>query len=99
MAIAMHPALAARIDGPAELTLDEWSNTLVASVMRILWDDPASWSDAAMSDRAARARALRKPAAIDLTQPEREPTRATVPPPVPESFGPRSVRHVSERVA
>lgn len=98
MAIAMHPALAARIDGPAELSLDEWSATLVASVMRILWDDPASWSDAAMNDRAARARALRKPA-IDLTEAEREPTRATVPPPVPESFGPRSVHHVSERVA
>lgn len=102
LAVSLHPALATRIDGPAGEPLDVWSNTLVTSVMRILWEDPSAWSDEGMSDRAARARALRAQRTptpepyIDLVA-EPATTRRLGPPPVPEMTGPRP--RVADRVA
>ena len=102
VAVSLHPALATRIGGPAGEPLDAWSNTLVTSVMRILWDDPESWTDEGMSDRAARARALRAqrsaPAepVIDLVADASAPRRLG-PPPIPESAAPQP--RLSERVA
>jgi len=102
VAVSLHPALATRIGGPAGEPLDAWSNTLVTSVMRILWDDPGSWTDEGMTDRAARARALSQQRSasieptIDLVAESPAPRRLG-PPPIPESVASRP--RMVERVA